>query len=64
MQYIFTKVICNNPKLYLRKRLLHKGYELLKESRYDIDPVHIVYLYTKKHVEAYILNEYGVRVNL
>ena len=64
MKYLITKVVCNKPKICLRKRLLHKGYQLLTNCEYDIQYKHLVYVDTLKQAENYIYNEYNVTVKL
>jgi len=64
MKYLITKCISNNPKLYLRKRLFHRGYELLERCKYDIKYKHVVYFNTLSQAMNYIRHEYNLDIQL
>lgn len=72
IKYIFVPIIvCNKNKLCIRKRLLHKGYSILKMN-IDINNAlyrdtayeHIVFVDTLKQAEIYLRNEYNINIKL
>ncbi|MGE3592888.1 MAG: hypothetical protein AB7G52_10410 [Arcobacter sp.] len=72
LKYIFVPIIiCNKNRLCIRKRLLHKGYSILRMNidfnntcYRDTTYEHIVYVDTLFQAEIYLKNEYNINIKL
>jgi len=74
MKYLFFPIaVKDKSNIHIRKRILHKGYALLKVTKEnDINSIgagvihyeHIVYTDTIEQTETYLKNEYGIEVTL
>ena len=70
LKYIITPIKIED-NIYVRKRLLHKGYSVLcgevvtyADGEKDVLYAHIVHTTTLKHTETFLKNEYGYEVVL
>lgn len=73
-KYLFFPIpVKDKSNIHIRKRLLHKGYALLKVTKEnDMNSInnnvvhyeHIVYTDTLEQAETYLKNEYGIEVTL
>lgn len=67
LKYLLGPVLIDTKKkLYVRKRILHKGYAILSSDNVSDDKVytHIVYVNDLKHAEKFLYNEYGLNITL
>lgn len=71
LKYIFLPIHIDKD-IYIRKRLLHKGYTILKATNF-IDPAThqneivfdlIVHVNTLTQAETFLRNEYGINCKL
>jgi len=71
IKYLFGPAnIIEGKRIYLRKRWLHNGYQLMSGVLHPTDIgegmvyEHIVYLHSLRHAEVYLKNQYNVTVEL
>ena len=70
LKYIITPIKIED-NIYVRKRLLHKGYSVMTgesisytDGEKDVVYTHVAHTNTLKHTETFIKNEYGYEVHL
>jgi len=65
MKYLFPTNISNKHSLGLRKRWLHKGFQLYKYTKIGDEMMHehIVHTNTLKQTNIYLKNEYNITID-